>query len=55
VRTEGINTPLPQTEGANRGENPSYPSSNGARLHAQEDPGKLQDSEVNNAREGFTL
>jgi hypothetical protein len=57
VQTEGINTPLPpQTEeGAKRGEYPSYPSRNGARLHAQEDPGKPQNSEVKKGRERFTL
>jgi hypothetical protein len=57
VQTEGINTPLsPQTEeGAKRGEGIPYSSRNGARLHAQDEPGEPQDSRTNDGRVRFTL
>ena len=57
VQTEGINAPLPpQTEeGANRGEETPYPSQNGARLHAQEEPSDPQDSGTEDSRVRFTL
>jgi hypothetical protein len=57
VQTEGINNLLPpQTgEGANRQENSTYPSHNGARLHAREGAGESQDSGAENGRERFTL
>jgi hypothetical protein len=57
VQTEGINTPLPpQTEeGAKRGEGIPYPSQNGARLHAQDEPGEPQDSRTDDGRVRYTL
>lgn len=57
VQTEGINTPLPpQTEeGAKRGEAIPYPSQNGARLHAQDEPGEPQDSRTDDGRVRYTL
>jgi hypothetical protein len=56
VQTEGMNTPFPpQTEDSDGGGGPLYPSRNGARLHAQEEPNETQDSGTDDGRVRFTL